>query len=123
MYGAESGLSSFVILAGLGAFWAYERYRDYVEPSEEEAIREAYAQGDIGEAEMERRLAYILDDCNEVIVETLTSVTNVGPKTGREIAEQFESVDAVRTADQEDLTGIHGIGESTADAVLSRVRR
>jgi hypothetical protein len=74
-------LLSFLVATGFGAFWLYERYQDHAEPSEEEAIRQAYAEGEIDEAEMERRFAYVLDDRNQEIVEVLTPANGVGPKT------------------------------------------
>ena len=49
-------------------------------------------------------------------------MNNVGEEISKDIAREFESLDELRRADREDLTAIHGIAESTANAVLERVR-
>lgn len=50
-------------------------------------------------------------------------MNNVGEATSEEIAREFDSLDEFRCADREDLTTIHGVAESTAEAVLGRVRQ
>jgi len=87
-----------------------------------EQAKRDYREGKIDAAEFERRLQFHLDDRNEQIRAAVLPVANVGDDTADAIAREFESVDELRRADQEDLTAIHGIAESTAEAVLSRVR-
>lgn len=81
-----------------------------------------YELGLIDEQELEHRLAFHLDDRNEEIREVVSQVNNVGEEISKDIAQEFESLDELRRADREDLTAIHGVAESTADAVLARVR-
>ncbi len=87
----------------------------------EQAKRE-YSDGRIDAVEFERRLGFHLDDRNEQIRAAVLPVANVGDDTADAIAREFESIDELRRAEQEDVTAIHGVGESTAEAVLSRVR-
>jgi ERCC4-type nuclease len=81
-----------------------------------------YEAGRIDEQELEHRLAFHLDDRNEEIRQVVRQVNNVGEEISKDIAREFESLDELRRADREDLTAIHGVAESTADAVLARVR-
>ncbi len=77
----------------------------------------------IDEQELEHRLGFHLDDRNDQIREVVEQVNDVGEGKSEEIARRFESLDELRRADREDLTAIHGVAESTADAVLARVRQ
>lgn len=87
----------------------------------EQAHRD-YEAGRIDKQELEHRLDFHLDDRNETIREVVEQVSNVGEETSADIAREFDSLDELRRADREDLTAIHGVAESTADAVLERVR-
>jgi endonuclease III-like uncharacterized protein len=49
-------------------------------------------------------------------------VNGVGPQTSKAIAREYESLDGLRASDRERLEGVYGVGEETAEAVLSRVR-
>ncbi len=87
-----------------------------------EQARQDYIEGRIDAAEFERRLEFHLDDRNDQIKAAVLPVANVGEDTAEAITREFESVDELRRADQEDLTVIHGVGESTAEAVIAIVR-
>ncbi len=87
-----------------------------------EQAKRDYREGRIDAAEFERRLQFHLDGRNEQIRAAVLPVANVGDDTADAIAREFESIDELRRADQEDFTAIHGLGESMAEAVLSRVR-
>jgi Fanconi anemia group M protein len=47
----------------------------------------------------------------------VSSIADVGPVTARALLEAFGSVEAVMTASREDLLGVSGIGEVTADRI------
>ncbi|MBX0322536.1 DEAD/DEAH box helicase [Halomicroarcula sp. F13] len=47
----------------------------------------------------------------------VTSVAEVGPVTARNLLEHFGSVEAVMTADHDDLLAVDGIGDVTADRI------
>lgn len=122
MYGPEAGPLSVVVVVLLAGVYAFERYQEWAEPTEEEALKQAYADGEIGEAEFERRMEYLLDDRNEEIVNWLDrNVSGVADEKGEAVAKQFDSLDELRRADHEDLTAVHGIGDSTATAILGEV--
>jgi len=80
-----------------------------------------YREGRIDAAEFERRLEFHLDDRNTQIRAAVLPVATVGDDTADAIAREFESIDELRRADQEDITAIHGIAESTAEAILDRL--
>lgn len=86
-----------------------QAYRDY-EPDR------------IDEQELNHRLAFHLDDRNEEVREVVSQVTNVDEEISKDIARELESLDDLRRADGEGLTAVHGVAESTADAVLASVR-
>ncbi|MFC7216482.1 helix-hairpin-helix domain-containing protein [Saliphagus sp. GCM10025334] len=86
-----------------------------------EEAREAYARGEIDADELERRLEFHLDSRNDQIRAFVEDVNNVGPKTSKAIAEEFDSLAELRGADRDRLESVHGVGESTAEAVLERV--
>ena len=81
-----------------------------------------YELGLIEEQELEHQLACPPDDRNEEIREVVPQLNRVGEEISKDIAREFESLDELRRADREDLTAIHGVAESTADAVLTRGR-
>ncbi|MFW5938780.1 MAG: ERCC4 domain-containing protein, partial [Halanaeroarchaeum sp.] len=51
----------------------------------------------------------------------VSSIADIGPVTARTLLEAFESVEAVLTADKEDLLDVEGIGEVTADRIRTVV--
>ena len=86
----------------------------------DEATR-AYENGEIDLEEYEARLEFHLDNRNEKIRTVVEDVNGLGPQTSMEIAREFDSLDELRGADQEELESVHGVGEKTAEAVLERV--
>ncbi|PCR88615.1 helix-hairpin-helix domain-containing protein [Natrinema ejinorense] len=85
-------------------------------------VHDQFAAGEIDELELERRLEFHVDDRNEKIRAVVEDVNGVGKATSKAIAREFDSLDALRAADQERLEDVHGVGERTAEAVLGRVR-
>lgn len=113
------------IVAGLGTAAAITAARATDgdgELTEVEQIHAEYIDGEIGEVEMEMRVANALDERAQRIREVVESVHNVGPETAAPVAERFESVDDLRTASPSELTQIHGIGDSTAEAICEEVK-
>jgi len=53
---------------------------------------------------------------------TLDDVPGIGPETRKRLLRRFGSVDNVRTASDEELTAIDGIGERTAETIRTRLR-
>jgi len=51
----------------------------------------------------------------------LDEVPGVGPETRRRLLRRFGSVENVRDASTEELTRVDGVGEATADAIVSRL--
>jgi len=47
----------------------------------------------------------------------VSSVAEVGPVTARTLLEHFGSVEAVMTADEDDLMAVDGVGEVTASRI------
>ena len=118
MYAPQPDILSLFVVAALVVFSVYDRYQKWAEPTEEEQLRQAYADGKIGEQELERRLEFHLDDRNAEIVRWLDdNVSGVAETKGKALAKRFDSLDALRRADHDELTAIHGIGDSTAAAI------
>jgi len=53
---------------------------------------------------------------------TLDDVPGIGPETRKRLLRRFGSVDTVRTASDEELTAVDGIGEQTAETIRSRLQ-
>ncbi|WP_440767606.1 helix-hairpin-helix domain-containing protein [Natronorubrum sp. DTA7] len=49
-------------------------------------------------------------------------MNGVGPATSKTIAQEFDSLDDLRSADRDELEAVYGVGEETAEAVLERVQ-
>ena len=47
----------------------------------------------------------------------VSSIADIGPVTARTLLEHFGSVEAVMTADREQLAEVEGVGEVTADRI------
>ncbi|WP_435359513.1 helix-hairpin-helix domain-containing protein [Haloarchaeobius sp. DFWS5] len=88
-----------------------------------EAIRRAYVDGDLTDAEFERELSFALDDDAQEVRATVEEIGGIGPDTSAAIAEEFPTMYQLQKAKYDDLITIHGIGESTAGAVLQQFRR
>lgn len=83
--------------------------------------RRRYVEGTIDLDEFSRRVELILDERAQRIRTTVEEVGGVGPATSAAIAGEYEDVAAVRVTSVEELTDIHGIGESTARAIVDEV--
>ena len=92
------------------------------EPTTVEQLHEEYVAGEIGEAELERRLADALDERTDAIREEVEAVDDVGPIRAAEIAETFESVEAVRRASVDELQEAEHVGEAIAVDVHQHFR-
>jgi hypothetical protein len=126
LYGGETDP---VVVLGLAAVWLVVEAKDRLGGDDDgedvddvEAVREAYVRGDISEAEMERRLALALDEGRQELRQRVEEVSGVGPETSAAIAHEFRSTDDLAGTDVEDVADrVHGVGESTAEAVLEQV--
>jgi len=111
----SAGVITIIVAVG-----AFEEHGDDLTPVEQ-AHRD-YQESVIDEQELEHRLAFHIDDRNEEIRAIVEQVNNVGEETSKDIAREFESLNELRRADREGLTAIHGVTESTVDAVLERLQ-
>ncbi|QIO25181.1 hypothetical protein G9465_22960 (plasmid) [Haloarcula sp. JP-L23] len=98
------GLSALVFVVGR----SYEVVsdwleRDDVDPSPVEEVHQAYLDGEIDEAELERRLGILVDDRATTIRDMCDDVDGIGDELSRELADEFDSV--------ADLQRVDGIGE------------
>ena len=84
--------------------------------------RDLYVTGAIPHSEFERRVELILDDDAQQIRAAVEEINGVGPETSAAIASKFRDLDAVSQAPREDLEGVPGVGEKTADAVVEYLR-
>jgi ERCC4-type nuclease len=88
-----------------------------------EAARHAYVNGDITEAEMERRLELALDEERQELRRRTEEVSGVGPDTSAALAHEYRTVTELADAPAEEIADrVHGVGESTAEAVHEVVR-
>lgn len=100
------------------------RARSYLSkpgPSAIEQLQSEYERGEIDLAEFEERAELALDDRAAVIVDQLETVDGVGPERAAAVADEFENVEAVRRADVDDLTDVHGVGQETAEKIQGAV--
>ena len=116
---AIHSLAVVALFVAYAANTAWDRLKRDPDPVDE-ATR-AYESGKIDLEEYESRLEFHLDDRNEQIRRVVEDVNGVGEATSKAIAEEFDSLNELRSADQEELEDVHGVGEKTAEAVLERV--
>ena len=105
-----------IVVAGLVLVSAA---REYVgdEPDDIEQAIAAYRDGYISEAELDDRLELAMDPEAERIRVATEAINGIGPATSDDLALAFGSLEELRRADHDDLTDVHGIGPSTAEAV------
>ena len=110
-----------IVVAGLVLVSAA---REYVgdEPDDIEQAIAAYRDGYISEAELDDRLELAMDPEAERIRVATEAINGIGPATSADLALAFDSLEDLRRADHDDLTAVHGIGPSTADAVREHLR-
>lgn len=82
-----------------------------------EAAHQAYAEGEIDEAELERRIEIAIDEDAQQLRETVEQVAGIGPAHSLTLAQEFDSLDELRRADRADLLNVNGIGSAKADAL------
>lgn len=115
--------SAVVVAAvvGLGAAaWVSDRLRtEEAEPDlfTPEGVAEAYARDDISDEELDRYAERAVGPQVRALHRRLQYVENVGDVTAGAIAMRFDSVDEVAGASRDELTAVHGVGESTAIAI------
>jgi ERCC4-type nuclease len=109
-----------MVAVGYGLWAVKDRIQEWRAPGPVERLHNQYAAGEIDEQELERRLEIQMDDRNEEIREHVEQVGGVGPVTAREIALSFESVDALRRADRDDLEAVPNVGPKRAEQIAGR---
>ncbi len=118
----ESDLLVFLVWAvGLGLLATRRAPRRTQDAERDIALaeaRRAFLEGRIDEAEYDRRVEFLLDDLRREVREVAEEVNDVSPETSAALAMRFRSVEALERADCEDLEGVHGVGPSTAEAIL-----
>lgn len=88
-------------------------------PSEIDRTKQLFVEGEITHDEFEQRVGMLLDEqAQEIRQELARRVNGVGPETSTSVAQEFDTLDDVRLASVDDLTTIHGIGDSTANAIV-----
>lgn len=123
MYRDPSWLGLLLLLAVVALTLAsMVRQRLGSDPDPIDEAKAAFATGEIDAAEFDRRLEFHLDDRNDRIRAVVEDVNGVGEATSKAIAREFDSLEALRRADREDLERVYGVGEETAEAVLERVK-
>ena len=98
-------------------YWANGGTLSDSEPTPVEQLQTEWVEGEISQAEFERRLEFALDDDRKVVVAELTPIDNVGEKRARRLSRQLSTVEAVRRADRSELLEVDGIGPETADEI------
>lgn len=95
--------------------------RSVEEPTETrvDQLTEEYAQGEISLETFEERVAIALDPEAQRCRDRLEEIDGIGPERSAQIAQEFGSIEALREADQTELTAIRGIGTSTAELITS----
>ncbi|WP_123619573.1 helix-hairpin-helix domain-containing protein [Halorubrum sp. CSM-61] len=114
-----------IVVGALGFVYLYERFVADDEPEEGtvEHAEHLWETDQIPLAEYERRVERAVDDRHQQILTVAQSINDVGPKTARALAVEFESLDELHRADRERIEDIHGIGPSTADAIEEYLER
>jgi NAD-dependent DNA ligase len=105
-----------LVVAGLVLVSAVREYAGD-EPTDVEQAIAAYRDGYINEAELDDRLELAMDPEAERIRVATEAINGIGPATSADLALAFDSLEELRRADHDDLTDVHGIGPSTAEAV------
>lgn len=111
-----------VILVGAVVVAMFGAARAGEEPSDVERAIAAYRDGYISEAELDDRLELAMDPEAERIRVATEAVNGIGPATSADLALAFDSLEELRAADHDELTDVHGIGPSTAEAVREHLR-
>jgi len=108
------GFVAVVILGTTG----WEDAVEATQPTELERAKELYRDGRITHDELERRLDLILDEDAQRIMSTVEEIAGVGPELASTLALEYGSERELATATKDELEEIHGIGPSTAEAIV-----
>jgi ERCC4-type nuclease len=91
------------------------------EPDAEERAKAAYVAGEIGEEEMERRVALAVDSDRQTVRERAERAPGVGPDLSRSVAEEFSTPERLAHADAEEIAErVHGVGPGRAEEIADR---
>lgn len=119
---AETALSlGFIVLLVVIAVvdeWLHDRRDRRDDVAEAQA---AYVAGEIDERELEQRLEIAVDPEAERIRAAVENVSGVGSARSAALAHEFETIDAVRDADVDDLADVPDVGPALAEAIDERV--
>lgn len=86
--------------------------------AQQQEVRDAYADGPLDEALLERELDEVLDREQQRTRLVLERIPDVGERTSEAIVRAgFGSIDALRRADPEELQEVHGVGPSLAQTI------
>jgi transposase len=118
-YTLTTGAIATIGVAGLLAYLHRDDDRDGGDLDE---LHELYVSGEIGEAELERRLETRIDPEADRIREAIEPIPGVGPITSREVAARFDSLAQLERADRDDLEAVPGVGPDRAEAIRNRIR-
>ena len=111
------------------ASWARTVAGPYVEaargwfvadPDPIDEIHRQYREDEINEQELENLLAMHMDTRNEKIRDELKDIDGIGGAVASEVAVSFDSVGAVASADQEELTDVQDVGPKRAKKISER---
>lgn len=111
----EMQLLGLLLLLGLDGLYTSRSASD--ESLEVDHARSLFLQGEIGLEEFESRLDQLLDRERQEVRRRVERINGIGPDRSSRIASEF-TVGDLRVADVDELTSMHGIGESTAIEIL-----
>ncbi|EMA01827.1 hypothetical protein C437_15446 [Haloarcula vallismortis ATCC 29715] len=120
--GVIGAVLTFASIRGSGlSQWVVDRLEsNEPELTPVEQVHQAYVEGDLSEAELERRLEVLVDDRARVVRDMADDVDGIGEELSREIAREFDSVADLRAADAGDFRAVDGIGEKRAAKLEER---
>lgn len=115
--------STLSMIAFLGAIGLASTSTEFetTPDSEIDETKRLYVEGAISLDEFENRAELILDERAQEIRDVVEEIAGIGPATSAAIAQEFASVDSLRMAKADRLKGIHGIGTSTAEAIVDEL--
>jgi ERCC4-type nuclease len=96
---------------------------DHIQPEPPDAttldgLSELHARGDISDAKYNRRRDVLLRDEQDIgTFRWFQEIDGVGPATAFRLADHFETMTDVRTADRSEFESVHNVGESIAGAI------
>jgi len=82
-----------------------------------EYVKEQYVEGGIDHEELERRLSVLEDPEARRIRNAAERVSGIGEQTSWDIAAEFDRLDDVRAASEQELRQIPNVGEQRANGI------